>query len=136
MDSQYLGAIEPREQWYFVFLHCTRLFPQKRYTLPSANTTSELSIVPAAGSALQKSTMAGKTVLLQIISLWIFDDYESNVKYEQNSNSLFTNQISQAKFYKLHTSWKSFITSLPFLSFLLPSALCTCECSGNIRLDN
>lgn len=85
MDSQYLGAIEPREQWYFVFLHCTRLFPQKRYTLPSANTTSELSRVPAAGSALQKSTMAGKTVLVQIISLWIFDDYESNVKYEQTS---------------------------------------------------
>lgn len=85
MDSQYLGAIEPREQWYFVFLHCKRLFPQTRYTLPLANTTSELSIVPAAGSALRKSTMAGKTVLLQIIPLWILDDYESNVKYEQNS---------------------------------------------------
>lgn len=85
MDSQYLGAMGPREQWYFVFLHCKHLFPQKRYTLASGNTTSELRIAPAAGSVLQKSTMAGKMELLQVISLWIFDDYESNVKYEQNS---------------------------------------------------
>jgi hypothetical protein len=120
MDSQYLGATGPRERWYCVFLHRKRLFPLRGYTLSSANTTSDLSRVPDAGSALQKSTTAGTWCCCKSFhpgSLMIMGQMLNMNRIPSHIRS--SPLASQAELHKLHASRNTFMLSSPFPTFLL-----------------